>query len=85
MHDHKNIIKLLKTAQGQVESVIKMTEDDRYCLDISTQINASIALLKKAQKEILVNHLSSCVMDSIHTKDSETKIEEIGLLLKKLL
>lgn len=85
MHDHKNIIKLLKTAQGQVESVIKMTEDDRYCLDISTQINASIALLKKAHKEILVNHLNSCVMDSIHTKDSEAKIEEIGLLLKKLL
>jgi len=85
MHDHKNIIKLLKTAQGQVESVIKMTEDDRYCLDISTQINASIALLKKAQKEILVNHLNSCVMDSIHTKDSEAKIEEISLLLKKLL
>nr|WIF88982.1 metal-sensing transcriptional repressor [Acholeplasma laidlawii] len=50
MHDHKNIIKLLKTAQGQVESVIKMTEDDRYCLDISTQINASIALLKKLKK-----------------------------------
>jgi len=85
MHDHKNIIKLLKTAQGQVESVIKMTEDDRYCLDISTQINASIALLKKAQKEILVNHLNACVVDSIHAGSPEEKIEEISILLKKLL
>lgn len=85
MHDHKNIIKLLKTAQGQVESVIKMTEDDRYCLDISTQINASIALLKKAQKELLVNHLNTCVLDSINAGSPEEKIEEISVLLKKLL
>ncbi|HHX76228.1 MAG TPA: metal-sensing transcriptional repressor [Acholeplasmataceae bacterium] len=85
MHDHKNILRILKTAQGQVESVIKMTEDDRYCLDISTQISASIALLKKAQKQLLVNHLNSCVVDSINEGNPEEKIEEISLLLKKIL
>lgn len=85
MHDHKNIIKLLKNAHGQVASTIKMTEDDRYCLDISTQISASIALLKKAQKQLLVNHLNTCVLDSIHAGSPEAKIDEINLLLKKIL
>ncbi|WP_025725291.1 metal-sensing transcriptional repressor [Acholeplasma granularum] len=85
MHDHNNILRILKTAQGQVESVIKMTEADRYCLDISTQISASIALLKKAQKELLSNHLNTCVLESIQTGNPKEKIEEINLLLKKLL
>ena len=86
MHDHKNIIKYIKTAQGQVESVIKMTEDDRYCLDISTQINASIAQNwgKKAQKEILKGQspFDSCV-DQFNAGSPEEKIEEISVLLKK--
>lgn len=85
MHKHHQSINTLKNALGQVEAVIKMTEDDRYCMDISTQISAAVALLKKAQREILSNHLHSCVQESIELGNSKEKIEEINTLLKKIL
>ncbi len=85
MHKHHQSINTLKNALGQVEAVIKMTEDDRYCIDISTQISAAVALLKKAQREIISNHLHSCVEESIELGNSKEKIEEINNLLKKIL
>ncbi|MBN3490219.1 metal-sensing transcriptional repressor [Acholeplasma equirhinis] len=85
MHNHQSSLKTLKNALGQVEAVIKMTEEDRYCIDISTQISAAIALLKKAQSEILSNHIHSCVKESIEQGNVEDKLEEINTLLKKLV
>ena len=46
--DKANIERLLKTARGQLDGILKMVEEDRYCIDISNQILASNALLKKA-------------------------------------
>jgi DNA-binding FrmR family transcriptional regulator len=60
-----------------------MTEDDRYCVDISTQISASMAMLKKANLVILKNHLDTCVRESFIDGTSQEKIDEIILLLKK--
>jgi len=85
MHQHQSTIKTLKNALGQVEAVIKMTEEDRYCIDISTQISAAIALLKKAQQDILSNHLKHCVQESIDKGNVQEKLEEINTLLKKLV
>lgn len=75
----------LKTAKGQIEGIIHMIEDDRYCIDISNQILASNALLKKANLNILSGHLNRCVKHAIAGKDSEEKIQEIELLLAKIL
>ena len=69
MHDHKHSLHVLKNALGQLEAVIKMTEEDRYCIDISTQISATIALLKKAPRQILSEHLSTCVQESIDAQE----------------
>ena len=44
-HDSHKAMTLLKTARGQVEGVLKMVEEDRYCIDVSKQILASFALL----------------------------------------
>ncbi|WP_162140174.1 metal-sensing transcriptional repressor [Haploplasma axanthum] len=82
---HNEALKSLRVAKGQIEAVVKMTEEDRYCIDISTQINATIALLKKAQADILSNHLKSCVLESIEAGDVDLKIEEINKLIKKLV
>ena len=46
--ERKNALKNLKTCKGQIEGIIKMIEDERYCIDISNQIMASISILKKA-------------------------------------
>lgn len=85
MPKHKEALRTLKNALGQLNAVIKMTEDERYCIDISTQVEATVALLKKAQREIITDHLNHCVMESINLGDSKAKIDEINNLLKKLI
>lgn len=82
-HDNTEALKLLKTAKGQIDAVIRMTEDERYCVDISTQISATQAMLKKANLVILKNHLDTCVRESFTDGTSEEKIEEIIMILKK--
>jgi len=51
--ERKKALQLLKTARGQIDGIIKMIEEGRYCIDISNQILASQALLKKSNLEIL--------------------------------
>lgn len=85
MSKHNNSLKSVKIANGQIQSVINMIEEDRYCIDISNQIQATIALLKKAQKQILTDHINSCVVDSINNQNSEEKLEEINKVIKVLL
>ncbi|MGA1861292.1 metal-sensing transcriptional repressor [Deferribacter thermophilus] len=80
-------LQYLKTAKGQVEAVIKMVEDGKYCIDISKQILASISLLKKANVKMLNAHLGSCVKNAIDSKnreDVDTKIKELGEIIEYL-
>lgn len=74
---HKNILNLLKTAKGQIDGIIKMVEEDRYCLDISKQILSVQALLKKANLKLLNNHIRTCVTDAITSGKGDEKITEI--------
>ena len=59
--DKTQVTRLLKTVRGQIDGILKMVEQDRYCIDISRQIMASQAILKKVNKEILVAHMTHCV------------------------
>lgn len=74
----------IKTAKGQLEGVIKMIDDKRYCIDISNQLMACIALLQKANYEILSGHLQSCVKQSLEQGDREVKLSELDMILKRL-
>ncbi|MBC8590355.1 metal-sensing transcriptional repressor [Wansuia hejianensis] len=77
----------LKTARGQIDGIIKMLEDDRYCVDISTQILSAIGLLKKANIDILNSHIRSCVTNAILEGETqgEEKIEEIINIIDKYI
>ena len=44
--DHDQITRLLKTARGQIDGILKMVEEDRYCLDVSNQLMATQSILK---------------------------------------
>lgn len=81
---HVKALNTLKTARGQIDSVIKMIEDGRYCIDISTQLLASLSLLKKANTEIINKHMETCVRDAIETGDVDEKIEELEKIMKYL-
>ncbi|MFQ9071859.1 MAG: metal-sensing transcriptional repressor [Faecalibacillus faecis] len=62
-----------------------MVEEDRYCIDISHQIMASEAILKRANKEVLKAHMTHCVHDAVNSEDCDQKIEEMIKVLDNLL
>ena len=67
--DKKQVSLLLKTARGQLDAVIKMVEDDRYCIDISHQLMAVEALLNNANRRVLTAHLKHCVNNARTEED----------------
>lgn len=88
MRDDAKIKRLLKTARGQLDGILKMIEDGRYCIDISSQLFATQSILKKVNIEILSNHLSHCVKESFEHEDEKAqqeKLDEIVTLLNKLM
>lgn len=84
-HDSRKALELLKTVRGQVDGIIRMVEEERYCIDVSKQMLASIALLKKANLAILKQHMNTCVKDAIQCDRGAEKIDEIALILEKYL
>lgn len=75
---------LLKTAKGQIDAVLKMIEDKRYCIDISNQIMAVMSLLKKANLLILEKHMNHCVKEAFLKNNGEEKIKEIIDILSRI-
>lgn len=70
----------LKRVEGQVRGLIKMIEDDRYCIDVVTQVQAVKAALEKVEGEILKDHISHCVEHAISSGDKtqqRIKIQEL--------
>lgn len=86
MNDEKKVaLQALKTAKGQIDGIINMIEDDRYCVDISNQIFASSAMLKRANLLILQQHMRNCVIQAIEQDKASEKIEEIIKILSKVM
>jgi DNA-binding FrmR family transcriptional regulator len=88
MVSHKNddeILNCLKTARGQIDGILKMIEDERYCIDISKQIFAVQSLLKKANMKILKDHMRSCVASAVSDGSGDEKIGEIIYILEKYI
>ena len=82
--DREKTARLLKTARGQIDGILKMIEENRYCLDVSNQILACQAILSKVNKEVLNAHLTNCVLNS-QGEESKEKLQEISKLLDQLL
>lgn len=80
--DVGQIKKYLTIAKGQLDGILKMIDEDRYCLDVSDQLMATRALLKKTNNLILKNHIDHCVKDSIKNGD-DSKIDEVIKALEK--
>ena len=85
MADQKKGLRLLKTARGQMDGIIKMVEEDRYCIDISTQVMAAEAMLNRVNQEILTAHLKHCVNTAHTQEEREKKIDELVDMLGKIL
>lgn len=83
--EKKKAMQSLKTARGQIEGIIKMIEDGRYCMDISNQIASTQALVKKSQVLILKQHIAHCVTAAVEAENSEEKMDEIMKILEKVV
>ena len=83
--DKQKVTRLLKTARGQMDGILKMVEEDRYCIDISQQLMATEAILNKVNKEILTAHLKCCVSQAETEQEKEEKIDELVSMLGKIL
>jgi len=73
-------LKRLRRIEGQVRGLSRMVEEDRYCIDIVTQIAAVRAALRRAEEEILRDHVASCVDESFRSgnrADQRRKIAEL--------
>ena len=76
----KSQLTRLGRIEGQVRGVSRMVEEDRYCIDVLTQIRAVRAALDKVEQEILHDHLQHCVahaFDAGSAKDRQIKIDEL--------
>ena len=75
----------LKIARGQLDGILQMVNEDRYCVDISNQILATQALLRSANQQILQAHIRTCVREALQTDVDNPKLEEALKLLKKMM
>ncbi len=83
--DPTKVQRLLKTARGQIDGILNMIEEDRYCLDISQQVMACQSILGRVNREILTAHLEHCVRNAKTDAEREAKVEELTALLGKLI
>ena len=78
--ENEDIIKRMKNIVGHLNGVIRMLEEDAYCIDVIQQVQAIEAALKKVSSLILKDHLNSCVITAIKGEDAEERqkvLEEI--------
>ncbi len=79
----ERIIHRLKIARGHLNKVIKMVEEDTYCIDVLHQMQAVESGLKETGNVVLENHLKTCVSDSIAKGKKDEAIAEIMQVFKK--
>ena len=82
--EYKSLISRLRRIEGQVRGVSKMVEDDRYCVDILTQVSAIQCALNGFTKELLAQHIKTCVVEDIRAGKTEV-VDELVATLQKVM
>ncbi|MEC9493357.1 metal-sensitive transcriptional regulator [Flexistipes sp.] len=78
---HGNSLDRLKRIEGQTKGIVKMVEQDKYCIDIINQISAVKGALNQVALLILQNHVESCVSEAVKNADEQEKEEKIEELI----
>ena len=82
--ENKKLLNRLRRIEGQVRGIRKMVEDERYCVDILTQVSAITSALNAFNRELLANHIRTCVAEDIRAGNDEV-IDELCVTLQKLM
>jgi DNA-binding FrmR family transcriptional regulator len=85
-HKNPKILARLSRIEGQVRGVSRMIEEERYCIDVLTQLQAIKAALRKVEEDVLKDHASHCVAHAIKSgdvADQKQKFDELVELFGK--
>jgi len=77
-------LRRLGRIEGQVRGLARMVEEDRYCIDIVTQLSAVRAALRKVEEEILRDHVAHCVEHAIASGDADEQRQKVAELIDVL-
>lgn len=81
-----DLLNRLSRIEGQVRGVSKMVQDDKYCIDILTQVSAAKAALDKVALELLRDHANHCLTnDDVHSHSKENKADELVGAISRML
>lgn len=83
--DKSDLVKRLNRIEGQARGVAKMVEEDRYCVDILTQIAAIRSALDALAMQLLESHTNGCVRSAIQSGDGDAAVEELMTLVKRFV
>jgi len=75
-------LKRLQRIEGQVRGLTRMVDEDRYCIDVVTQISAVRAALRRVEEEVLRDHVAHCVEHAIASGDKADQREKIAELME---
>jgi DNA-binding FrmR family transcriptional regulator len=78
------VIRRLSRIEGQVRGLARMVEDERYCIDVVTQISAIRAALRRAEEEILRDHVAHCVEHAIASGDKNDQRQKVAEIMDVL-
>lgn len=70
-------LKRLRKIEGQIKGLMKMINDEKYCIDLITQVNAIRRALEKVALIIMKRHIESCVVEAVKEKKGTQKIDEL--------
>lgn len=79
------VLKRLKRAEGQIRGVARMVEEDKYCIDILTQINAAQAAMDKVAVELMRDHARHCMVDAKDSAEQKQKADELVGAISRML
>lgn len=82
--ENKDLITRLNRIEGQIRGIKSMVTQERYCVDILNQVSAVQAALASFNKELLANHIHSCVVEDIRAGRDDA-VEELCETMKKLM
>jgi len=81
--DGNALTKRINRIEGQVRGIGKMIADDRYCIDVLTQVSAAQAALDALALQLLEHHLHGCVQHAVKSGDGERAIDEALTVIRK--
>ena len=83
--DKKTIQARLRRIEGQVRGIEKMVDEDRYCIDVLTQVNATRAALEGVALQLLADHTEHCVVEAVRSGKGGAKVRELNEAIERLV